>query len=64
MAKKNQGKYRLVDQLPDNAMTVTEYAAQTGLQPTAIYKRIERKTANFEIVIFKTMNFVLPLTNN
>jgi hypothetical protein len=62
--KRNEGKYRLVEQLPDNAMTVTEYATCNNISQSNVYKKIERKTANYEIVIFKTMNFIIPLTKN
>ena len=62
--KRNNGKYKEVKQLPTGAMTITEYADNNNMSQSNVYKKIERKTANYQIVIFKTMNFVIPLTNS
>ena len=62
--KKNNGKYKEVPKLPAEAMTVSEYATINNMSQSNVYKKIERNTANYQIVIFKTMNFVIPLTNS
>jgi hypothetical protein len=62
--KRNNGKYKEVKQLPDGAMTVSEYAANNEISQSYVYKKIERNKANYEVVIFKTMNFVIPLTKS
>ena len=58
--KRNVGKYENVSKLPKNAATVTEFAKKMGISQSYVYKMIERKTANFKIVIFQTINFVIP----
>lgn len=62
--KRNTGKYQVVDQLPAEAMTVSDYAAYANMSQSNIYKKIARNKADYKIVVFKTMNFVVPLTNN
>jgi hypothetical protein len=62
--KRNTNKYEVVDVLPVNAMTVSEFAAQTGISQSYVYKKLVRETADYKIVIFKTMNFVIPLTED
>ncbi len=62
--KRNNGKYKEVATLPKGAMTVKEYAASNDISQSLVYKRIERNKANFQIVVFQTINFVVPLTNN
>jgi len=60
--KRNANKYEQVNSLPFNAMTVSEYAAKHNYSQSYIYKMLQRGTASYKIVIFKTMNFVIPLT--
>jgi hypothetical protein len=62
--KRNSGKYKVVDKLPLGAMTVSEFAASEGISQSYVYKKIQRNTADYKIVVFKTMNFVVPLTKN
>lgn len=62
--KRNTGKYEIVEQLPLDAMTVSDYAADKNMSQSNVYKKIARKTADYKIVVFKTMNFVTSLTNN
>lgn len=60
---KNVGKYRQVDQLPVNAMTVQSYADSRGWKAHNIYMRLKRNNADFEIVLFQGINFVIPINN-
>ena len=62
--KRNNGKYKEVKQLPTGAMTVSEYAADNNITQSYVYKKIERNKADYQIVIFKTMNFIIPLTKS
>lgn len=57
--KRNEGKYRIVDKLPKGAQTVAEYCASKNITPAAVYMRIKRGRADFEIVIFQGINFVI-----
>lgn len=57
--KRNKGKYREVDRLPKEAMTITEFAAHRNISLSYVYHRFTRGRADYEIVTFKTMNFVL-----
>ncbi len=56
--------YRTVEVLDPDAMTVADYAREKGCTNSYIYHLITRKKADFEIVIFKGINFVIPLTKN
>ncbi len=58
--KRNKGKYRIVEELPINAMSVPAYAAHIDCLPQNIYNMLSRGTAQFEIVIFQGFNFVIP----
>lgn len=59
--KKNLNKYRVVHTLPNNAVTVKQYAEDNGISTSYIYKQVkEGKNTKFEIVVFQTINFVLP----
>ena len=63
MAKRNINKYRELDELPKEALTVGEYAKQQNVETATIYKRWERKNkypVPFAIVLFKTMNYIIP----
>ena len=67
MKNTRHNKYRIVDDLPKNAMRVSEYAAQweranggTGCNTSYIYELVaNNKNTNFEIVVYKGINFVL-----
>lgn len=60
MAKKNEGKYDVVDKLPKNAVLVKDYAESKGVKEPAIYNRYARGTADFKIIIYFERNFILP----
>ena len=59
-------KYRILEHLPTEAMRVSEYAAQRptengiGCNTSYIYELVKNgKNNDFEIVIYKGINFVL-----
>jgi len=55
-------QYRIVDKLPDNAVKVKDYATNIRQCSTSlIYHEIQRKKANFEIIQFQGINFIIPL---
>lgn len=60
----NKNKYRTVEDLPATAKTVSEYCKDRGCTNPYIYQLIRENKADFEIVIFKGFNFIIPLTNN
>ncbi len=53
-------RYKVVEQLPDNAMTVSDYCIERGCTNPYIYELFRNNKANFEIVIFKGINFIIP----
>lgn len=53
-------RYKVVSSLPKSAMTVSEYCKQRGCTNPYIYALYKRNKANFEIVIFKGINFIIP----
>ena len=57
--KKNKGKYRVVKELPINAMRMEDYANKMDITPQTLYMRVMRGTATFEIVTFHDINFIL-----
>lgn len=61
--KPNINKYPSVDKLPAKAITVKEYADQNKISTSYIYKQIKEGKAKFKIVVFKTINFIIPLKN-
>jgi len=58
--KKNHKKYETVDKLPKNAKTVKQYADDKQFSTSYIYKMVREKKAKFKIVIFQTINFIIP----
>jgi hypothetical protein len=65
MAKRNEGKYNVVDELPKGAILVKEYADQENVKEPAIYNRYARalkegKGLPFTIVIYFERNFIIP----
>lgn len=58
--KRNEGKYTVVDKLPPGAMLVKDYADQEGVKEPALYNRLFRGTADFEIVVYYERNFIVP----
>jgi len=57
-------RYRIVPELPASAMTVAAYCEERGCTNPYIYELFRKHKADFEIVIFQGINFVIPLTNN
>lgn len=66
MGKNRRYEYEQVNILPDNAMTVAQYAKEVKECNTSyIYELIRKnKNSDFQIVIYKGINFIIPLTNN
>ncbi len=60
---KNAGKYRELQTLPNNAMTVQSYADSRGWKAHNVYMRLNRQINDFEIVLFQGINFVIPINN-
>ena len=58
--KKNVSKYRIVEKLPANAKTVKQYADSKEVSTSYIYKLWAEKKADFEIIVFQTINFIIP----
>jgi hypothetical protein len=66
MANNRINKYRELDKLPAEAITVNQYAKQRNCNTSYIYKlwaehRDKGKTIPFEIVKIRDINFVLPV---
>lgn len=60
MKKTRQNNYRIVEKLPKDALRVSEYAAQRECNTSYIYELIRKgKNTDFEIVVYKGINFVL-----
>lgn len=63
--KQRKHSYRIVEELPANALSVAQYAANIKDCTTPyIYELWRNNKADFEIVVFKDFNFIIPLTNN
>ena len=58
--KKNINKYENVSSLPPNAVTVKQYADSREVSTTYIYKLIREGKADFKMVVFQTINFIIP----
>lgn len=58
--KPNINKYKSVTKLPKNALTVKQYAESRGITTSYIYKLLKEKKADFKIVVFATINFIIP----
>lgn len=62
MAKK-ASKYEVVQELPETALTVAQYAKQwngTGCNTSYIYELVKNGKNTFQIVEFKGINFIIP----
>lgn len=62
--KRNEGKYPVYTELPENAILVKEYAEKENVKEPAIYNRYYRakkegKELPFEIIIYFERNFIL-----
>jgi len=53
-------QYPVVDSLPPGAMTVSEYCNMKDISTSVFYMRLKRGTANYKVVVFQNINFVLP----
>jgi hypothetical protein len=51
--------YKIVRELPKGAIKVSDYAKQRGCHHSLIYHELKRKKANFEIVNFQGINFII-----
>lgn len=61
--RKTRKQYKEVTKLPAAALTVAQYAEQRDCTTPYIYELIRKaKNIDFEIVIFKGINFIIPLT--
>ena len=58
MARNNT--YPTVNILPPGALTVAEYCRQLGISTTVFYMRLKRGTADYTVVVFQGINFVIP----
>lgn len=52
-------EYRIVKELPKDAIKVKEYARQRNIHHSLIYHELKRGKANFEIIQFQGINFVI-----
>lgn len=59
MKNSRRNTYREVQRLPSNALRVSEYAAQRQCNTSYIYELIRKQKADFEIVVFQGINFVI-----
>ena len=61
--KKNNGKYREVNKLPSNAITVAQYANNNNFTTNYVYNQIKtgKHIGKFEVVVFQTFNFIIPV---
>jgi hypothetical protein len=65
MSKKSrQNNYPIVDELPDGAIRVSEFAEEWPCNTSYIYKLVsegKNESHNFYIVVFKGINFVIKM---
>ena len=57
--KGTRKQYEKIEQLPINALSVANYAAQTGFTVSYIYKMFNKGKAVYKIVDFQGYNFVV-----
>jgi hypothetical protein len=61
MAKNKKHKFREIEKLPANAMSVSNYAKEVrNCNTSYIYQLIREKKNSFEIVEFQGVNFIIP----
>ena len=58
--RQKQKNYPTVETLPVNALTVKEYAASQNITTSYVYVKLQRGKANFQIVTFRGINFIIP----
>lgn len=54
-----RNKYDEMQELPENALRVSEYASLRGCNTSYLYELIRKQKADFDIVVFKGINFVI-----
>jgi hypothetical protein len=59
MKQTRRNTYRTVERLPTTAMRVSEYAEKRDCNTSYIYELVKKGSTDFEIVIYKGINFVL-----
>lgn len=59
MKNTRKNSYDIVPDLPANALRVSEYAQLRDCNTSYIYELIRRNKADFDIVIYKGINFVI-----
>ena len=66
MGKNRKYTYELVNELPEHAMTVAQYAKEVKDCNTSYIYELIRKNKNhdFQMVVYKGINFIIPLTFN
>ncbi len=66
MGKNRKYTYEMVNELPEHAMTVAQYAKEVKECNTSYIYELIRKNKNydFQIVVYKGINFIIPLTFN
>jgi len=62
MGRNKKNKYRIVLELPANAVKVADYANQWPCNTSYIYKlvRDKKNISKFEVVDFQGINFIIP----
>lgn len=60
MPRVNDNRYKEVRKLPKGAIKVKTYADSIGVSTSLIYHRLTREVANYKIVKFQDINFVIP----
>jgi hypothetical protein len=59
MKDTRRNTYRIVNDLDQDALRVSEYADKRGCNTSYLYELIRNNKADFEIVVFKGINFVI-----
>lgn len=57
--KGQRKKYESVKQLPSDAMSIANYAADRNITVSYVYKLFNEKKATYKIVDFQGYNFVI-----
>lgn len=57
-------KYTVVDNLPQGAKSVNNYADEYGITVAYVYIKHTRGKADYDIVNFQGINFIIPLSES
>lgn len=57
--KGTRKQYEKIEQLPTNALSVANYATQSGITVSYVYKKFNTGKADYTIVDFQGYNFVV-----